>query len=497
MLFALALIFLGGPLSLKIGSSGEELSKSKYREFSLQNQLRLILTECSKYPLTEVECQFLKKTLDAAKDKKMEALFEQDFSRNEDFKKLSIEQRSNIIKYLTDMIEPENVLSEESLASETFKNYWNYKHYHLVAAQKEFAKFNVAQKDKLNPWTLLISQIAHSGMLHLAGNLLIILFFGFILEQRVPWYLFVGIFLTGGFAGIAAQVLFEPSPYVSVFGASAGATAIIGAVVALFWNRNIRFFILPYSFIVRREIRARVWWSVPLLFITTDLIILLTTKRSDIAVVAHLVGFATGFGFATIYRLFRPLGPEFIFNKEEAVYQIATETKNLEEKEVLLRKILVWNPDNFAAMEDGFQLPGESGKKFYKDFGSSGLALHHREKRGLKAHKIISMVEPEQNLAEIFTKSGKDTLQWLGDASLDIGDWFNAIRAYSCFIEKFEDTKNRDKVYETISGLLEHGMKEEDQLKNLRKWYHSLKNTSLIEALSKDFPQLLQMKESS
>ena len=76
------------------------------------------------------------------------------------------------------------------------------------------------------PWRIVLSLFAHSGIVHLLGNMFSLSFFGLILEGRLDGRRVLWIFLLGG-------ILLNLFPlYARSLGASGGAFVVVGVLVA-------------------------------------------------------------------------------------------------------------------------------------------------------------------------------------------------------------------------------------------------------------------------
>ena len=87
------------------------------------------------------------------------------------------------------------------------------------------------------PLTILTALFLHAGIVHLGGNMLLLWIFGNNVELRMGWPAFLGLFITGGVAGVGTHVLADPTSTIPLIGASGSVAAILGAYVVL-WPRN-------------------------------------------------------------------------------------------------------------------------------------------------------------------------------------------------------------------------------------------------------------------
>lgn len=130
------------------------------------------------------------------------------------------------------------------------------------------------------PWTLITSMFLHSptNTLHILFNMLLLYFFGPIVESRIGTRRFLGLYFG---AGIIAA-LFASFFYTAALGASGALMGIMGVAVMLMPN-----------------MRVLLWGVVPMtlrnlaiLFVVID--IFNTFAATNIATVAHFAGLASG-----------------------------------------------------------------------------------------------------------------------------------------------------------------------------------------------------------
>lgn len=139
-------------------------------------------------------------------------------------------------------------------------------------------------------YELLTFQFMHGGLLHLAGNLIGLFFFGRAMEQILGGKSLLKLYLASGIFGGLAQVLFGlllPQFSGPVVGASAGVFGLIAAFAISRPDQPITmliFFILPVTF------RAKYI----LVFEALLALLGMLDRHSNIAHAAHLGGMLTG-----------------------------------------------------------------------------------------------------------------------------------------------------------------------------------------------------------
>lgn len=154
-------------------------------------------------------------------------------------------------------------------------------------ANRILDRFAVVRGPGFEWYQLLTSAFLHGGMLHLAGNLIFLYAFGRALEDRLGSIKYLVFYLLAAAASAAAHIAFETAGAIGASGAIAGVT---GAFLVLFPRTRIKCF-----YIFGGIILAPAWWIIGL-GIAWNL--LRMGANDNIARVAHLGGYAFGFGVA-------------------------------------------------------------------------------------------------------------------------------------------------------------------------------------------------------
>lgn len=140
------------------------------------------------------------------------------------------------------------------------------------------------------PWTALTYMFLHTGVLHLAFNLLALFIFGPPVEERMGGSAFIGFYLVAGLGGALfsfAMTLLPHSSPILVVGASA---AVYGVMLAFAWywpDEPIFVFPLPEPILAK--------WLVIFFVLLSLTFALIPSLQPGVAHVAHLGGFATAF----------------------------------------------------------------------------------------------------------------------------------------------------------------------------------------------------------
>jgi membrane associated rhomboid family serine protease len=163
----------------------------------------------------------------------------------------------------------------------------------------------IAAAGVLDPKLTLLTHIfLHGGLLHLAMNMLFLLWVGRHLEWLLGPVRVVLLFLAGGVAGGFAQALAEPSSLVPVVGASGAVSALFATYALLFAQAGeapARVLGLKFSGELVRALRyAALWIGLQLLVAVA----FNAPGEPGIAIWAHVGGFLVGlfYGLPFVWR---------------------------------------------------------------------------------------------------------------------------------------------------------------------------------------------------
>ncbi|MFH0836782.1 MAG: rhomboid family intramembrane serine protease, partial [Candidatus Aenigmatarchaeota archaeon] len=140
------------------------------------------------------------------------------------------------------------------------------------------------------PWVVISSIFMHADLTHLLSNILVLVMFGFALEEEIGWKKTLLIFMIGAFAGQMFSVFYYPTDIVSV-GASAGIFGLIG----------VGMIVAPFSVGLPNPI------PLGLIGIAYALynIIGIFSGPSDVSYIAHFGGLFIGLGYGFYKRGFK------------------------------------------------------------------------------------------------------------------------------------------------------------------------------------------------
>lgn len=137
--------------------------------------------------------------------------------------------------------------------------------------------------------TPMSSAFLHGGLMHIAFNMLMLLFCGRFVEQALGAQLMAVLYVVGAYAAALAEFAFNGQSVIPVVGASGAISAILGAYALLFARNDVKP-VGPFPGYV-----VRIAW-LTLAWIGIQLMIGIATSGSlnGIAIFAHIGGFVAG-----------------------------------------------------------------------------------------------------------------------------------------------------------------------------------------------------------
>ena len=133
----------------------------------------------------------------------------------------------------------------------------------------------------------------HGDFLHLAGNMLFLWVFGRPVEDRLGRVGFAALYLAGGVAAGLGHAWLERGPAI---GASGAVSAVTGAFLVLFPRTRIR---VLWFMIIISLMMAPAWFFIGLQ-IAWNILAGVSGTAGNVAVIAHLAGYAFGFVVAFV-----------------------------------------------------------------------------------------------------------------------------------------------------------------------------------------------------
>lgn len=138
----------------------------------------------------------------------------------------------------------------------------------------------------LTPFT---ATLVHAGFVHLAFNLLFLLFCGRAVENIIGGRGLMILYLTGALLSAAAQYAVEPSDITPMVGASGAISAVLGTYAILFGRNRVKIANPTIALWVNALWLAAAWVGLQVLVGLT-----FETGGARIAIAAHIGGFFAG-----------------------------------------------------------------------------------------------------------------------------------------------------------------------------------------------------------
>ncbi len=166
-------------------------------------------------------------------------------------------------------------------------------------------------------YTLFTSMFVHGGFAHVAGNMLFLWIFGDNIEQRFGSVLYLIFYVGTGLAASGAHILTDPGSLVPTVGASGAISGVMGAYILLYPLNRVRTFIWYVGVIhVPAYIYLGVWFLTQLVSGAAALSVP-TAQSTGVAFWAHIGGFAAG---VVVALLLKPLRPEPPRRRQEVIF---------------------------------------------------------------------------------------------------------------------------------------------------------------------------------
>lgn len=143
------------------------------------------------------------------------------------------------------------------------------------------------------PLTPLTATLVHSGFVHIAFNLLMLLFCGRSIEPVIGGRGVVLLYLVGAYAAAVAQYAIDPVETVPMVGASGAISALLGAYALLFGRNKVKVAHPALATLLNALWLGAAWVGLQILVGFT-----FETTGLRIAIAAHIGGFLAGLALA-------------------------------------------------------------------------------------------------------------------------------------------------------------------------------------------------------
>ena len=160
--------------------------------------------------------------------------------------------------------------------------------------------------------TVFTSMFIHGGWLHFLGNMLYLWVFGRSIEDRLGYFWYIVLYLSGGVAASLTQVAINSDSQTPMVGASGAIAGVLGAYVLTYPFSRIRTLITAYfiTFVRLPAVMVLGFWFVMQLF-SGMWSLGPVSQGGGVAYWAHIGGFVAGVIFVAAFKIVyhQPLFP--------------------------------------------------------------------------------------------------------------------------------------------------------------------------------------------
>jgi len=150
---------------------------------------------------------------------------------------------------------------------------------------------------------LLTSMFLHSGVLHIAGNMLFLWIFGDNVEDYLGHFRYLVFYLVSGLAAGATHILINQASRVPSIGASGAIAGVMGAYFILYPRARVLIWFFPiFFFHVPAWLMLGYWFVMNFLSGTATAIAETSQTSGGIAFWAHIGGFVAGVIMINLFR---------------------------------------------------------------------------------------------------------------------------------------------------------------------------------------------------
>lgn len=340
-------------------------------------------------------------------------------------------------------------------------------YYNWLALQHKERK--ILSKLNLNIFSVLKAQFKHGSLTHLLSNLLMLLVFGTYVEQRLRSLNFLFIYLAGGSTALTLQVFSFHDPSVGLLGSSGNVSVVMGLFYTLYFSFYMRLYI---PFLTQgTKIFTPINITMPLLFLSSDLLGYYANKSviggaSNVAHLAHLLGFLVGVIYALILRFLRPVPWPFLYQYEIALMKSVSYEKSLRQKIKILQKILTHNKENIAArIQIYIELMNHRGSDRSPNFNKTDqtilrgqipyiCAILVAKNRIHQLYKLLMLIPKHHSLTYFFSSLGQMNTLVIADYALKQKNVYLAIKIFDSYVARYPKARQAAMVRKTMRSLM-------------------------------------------
>ena len=166
------------------------------------------------------------------------------------------------------------------------------------------------------PFTFITYQFLHGSVMHLIGNMVFLILFGFAVEASLGSIRFLLYYLVGGIGAAGLFTLLNLGSSTPLLGASGSVSAVMAMYICLYKAKKIEFFYWVLIFV--GYVRAPAILLLPI-YIGFEIFQAYTIEGSNVAYSAHIGGFITGAILVMLTQMFmqQSIDEEYLNNDEQ------------------------------------------------------------------------------------------------------------------------------------------------------------------------------------
>lgn len=350
--------------------------------------------------------------------------------------------------------------------------------------EKKLAEYPLLGKNHISLTRILFAQFTHNGLLHIFGNMLLLLAFGRNVEARIGHFNFLCAYIISGSIAMPLYALSMKEGTV-LLGASANVTAVISMFYLFFRKNNLK---LVYLFlgVIPKKLEVPVKFYLPLFIFIPDIIGLV--GHSDVAHMAHIYGAICGAAFAYAFLTKEAFCTPFIYNEEWLNFKKAKKTAPSTKKLKLLSSCYHYNNsnphvqelyiDSFLQLEQNVIKGKKDSVSIFEDILSQRLNFYHKSKKPELSIEVLDSLPLRNKFDNLFKSFNQSDIIKLGDSCYHSGNPLLAIRVYLTFITLYPKAKNSKKIKASILNIIKNG--EVDNINDLYKAIIPYKNNVIL-----------------
>lgn len=328
--------------------------------------------------------------------------------------------------------------------------------------QKIRKENNLLHHDNLNFTSLLNAIFSHESFMHLFGNMLFLFIFGRYVEARVGSALYLAGYLVLGSLALGLYAYLTPFPYLSVLGASANVSVVMGAFYTLFFHNKLKVF---FFYIVSKIVSLPVKTYMFLFFMLQEFILSLTSS-TNVAYLAHGLGLVLGMAAGILVKRLDPVPTPFLYKSEVLDW---TKAKAQNSKSAFIDdslEILKYNPDNtvvLQALVDELASPERDlagldldEELLLRSLIPSYLYDLHSHKKFEELYKLVQRIPHSWSMAVCLSRFSQKQMIELIDQAIDEKRLLSAVLFIQAFVEKFKRSPKNYNLLKTLKSVLDH-----------------------------------------